>query len=116
MGQSSLNSDDPPPYVTAETENDMTFSENVNKNMSEPELDATFQPDNLSREKYHLLKSKHTQSPKEYWTVSLKLGKVVLLLTVLLLLTMTLPAFGSYHGGMVWLLQRLLRFCFDQIS
>lgn len=101
MGQSSMISDDPPPYFTVVAKNDVTSSEDVNQNMSDPELDATFQPDHLSTDNYHLPNSKHAQSPREYWTVSLKLGKLVLLLTVLLLLTMTLPVFGSYHGSMV---------------
>ena len=101
MGPSSMISDDPPPYFTAAAKNNMTSSEDMNKNMSKPESDAIFQPNHLSTDNYHPLKSKHTQSPKEYWTVSLKLGKLILLLTVLLLLTMTLPVLGSYHGSMV---------------
>ena len=63
--------------------------------MSEP------QPDNVSMENHDLLKSRHTRSQTNYWTVDMNLGRLVLILTVFLLLTMALPVFGGYHGGVV---------------
>lgn len=110
MGQSSMISDDQPPYFTAVAENDMTSSGNVNKNLSEHDLDASFQADNSSMNNHHLLKSKHDQSPNIFWTVIFNSGTLLFILTVLLLLTMAPPVFGSFHGGEVQTHRRFLQF------
>lgn len=62
-------------------------------------------------ENHGQLNSGHARSQEKHWTVNLKLDRLALVLTALMLLTIAPPVFGGYHGDMVYTHQYILHLC-----
>lgn len=105
IGQGFIVSADPPPYFTAMAENNLRSSADIFSYISELDLEAAFKTENMSEytpetgklnhsmENSDPLGSGHARSQENYWTGYVNLGRLVLILTGLLLLNTTLTSF-----------------------
>lgn len=115
---------EPPPYFTPRTKNTLRSSADIDSHMSELDVEAGWKtetnPDytvkiakpNHSSENHDSLKSRHPLSHGTYCTLYLKLRRLVLTLTAILLLIVILPGFLGIFGDLVWIHTSIFRTCY----
>lgn len=122
--QSYMASAEPPPYFTVRMENAMRSSADIDSHISELDVEAACKTGTMSEytvkiakpnhssENHDSLKSRHPLSHETYCTLYLKLRRLALILTAILLLIVILPVFLGIFGDLVWIHTSIFCTCY----